>query len=1434
MGLTAGSATAAPPSFVIPVSGPDDRTGFEWRVDTPALLLTTLPDGSQRVRLEGFARQETRFGAPDLPSHVLLIAIPPEGVPSLSFRILAEDRLAGLTPSSVARKNARLRPGVTDTGKFLGEDSVERTEVLEPDRAIYGGTQVWPDAVVRLGEIGIWRDQRYVQVIVSPVRFDPASHGLRVARSIDVKIGFGGGAVSSGAGAPDPRLDDLYRSMFVNAGQGASLRIVPKAPTAAAAPASTASPDGGPRYRIKIRANAPVRLDYNRLNGTGFETQALSTYKLTNRGVEVPILVFDQNGNDRLDSTDWIEFYGQALDDEPKAVLNTDLGNGAAIWEARDFTDENTYFLTAEAGTRSRLTTRSSPSDASAPATKFDAVAHFESDDTWAPLSQNDPWYWGPYQSNPTSGSAVAGRTLSNLALPGLSSGTDPAEVIVRLRGASEDSTIFPDHHDTVTFKNQSGQALAVSNDDGTWDGRTIYVHDFTWTYPGSGATLTDPAQIQIDLANLGGAYKNQVILDYAEIKYKRTFQASSDLLTFTWPDGDQEFQVSGLASNNAEVWELTGRVGTSDVVAPVRLTGASYGGAPGAFTARFHMTNDPTLPDGTSRKFLAVGDSGVTLLPSADFSSDTVSDLRNNANQADLIVIAHPTPLGPTSTTTLNNLLAWKSANLGMSSKVVMLQDVYDEFNDGLPGPQAIKQFLTWVMSTNPGEGWANPKPAWVLLIGDGSYDYKYNDTTVPPSNFVPTQILFKDDPSFGYYASDSLLADVVGTDTIPDLVMGRISTRTDAQTNTVLQKLLDYEQNPPSGNWRHHAVVISDRGKNCDPNEAADWENTNQAGIDEMTIPPYSQRSMKYWSDPQYCGGTCGGCTSSKADQLRSDIKSAVNGTDGISDGAAIVQFTGHGNFNVWSDDAFFAEGWSGIFDVNGLTNGSSGAKYPWLIVHNCLSAGFMYNQDVTLVEDWLKKSAGGSIAVFAPSGLTDVYYGMDVTQKIWGDLFGPTKQRMMGNAVADAVNFLCGLGVTQPCQNYVLLGDPTTRMELPTVAPPTSPHATGGNAVVNLSWTASKTTGANYNVWRAVSLPTGQYSKVNASPISGTTYGDTSAQNAKTYYYYIVAVDASGFESPWSNFNTDCGGANLDCLTATPLNPNPPAAPTGLVVTDPETGGKLNLSWNTNGENDIDHYTVNWGTSSGVYTSSVSAGKQTTYSLQGLTNQTTYYIAITATNTSGKTSANSLEGSGVPTFVRGIKSPEFISSLRIDKSGSNLSLSWAPVTTNIYGKPTTIANYEVYRGTTVTFVPGPGNKIGAPTAASFTDVGANSSAAPSYYYLVRAVDTSGNVGGLGNQLPNGIDTSTINKGTDGGGNLQLTLLWPAITTDFDGNPLVIDHYEVYATDHPYTRADIAGGSVPLLASPVASPLLVTPPSSSQYYSVIVVDARGNKSSF
>src|SRR5262249_23674998 len=146
--------------------------------------------------------------------------------------------------------------------------------------------------------------------------------------------------------------------------------------------------------------------------------------------------------------------------------------------------------------------------------------------------------------------------------------------------------------------------------------------------------------------------------------------------------------------------------------------------------------------------------------------------------------------------------------------------------------------------------------------------------------------------------------------------------------------------------------------------------------------------------------------------------------------------------------------------------------------------------------------------------------------------------------------------------------------------------------------------------------------------------------------------------------------------------------------------ESGARLNVSWSANSETDLSFYTVHYGTSPGVYTTHQNAGKATSTVLLGLTNGTTYYVAVTATNTSGTTSANSTEKTGVPAWVQGVKSPQFISDLTLAKSGSDIVLSWSAVTTNIYGKPATISKYEVYRGTTPTFIPAPGNLISPPT--------------------------------------------------------------------------------------------------------------------------------------
>jgi len=221
----------------------------------------------------------------------------------------------------------------------------------------------------------------------------------------------------------------------------------------------------------------------------------------------------------------------------------------------------------------------------------------------------------------------------------------------------------------------------------------------------------------------------------------------------------------------------------------------------------------------------------------------------------------------------------------------------------------------------------------------------------------------------------------------------------------------------------------------------------------------------------------------------------------------------------------------------------------------------------------------------------------------------------------------------------------------------------------------------------------------------------------------------------------------------------------------------------------------------------------------------------FALKATNTSGHTSGFSQEQNGYPTFVRGLKSPRFIGDLRVAKSGPNdANLTWGVVTTDIYGKAETVQRYEVYRGTLPSFLPSAGNRIAQPTVATYPDGGALLAGVP-YYYLVRAVDVDGNVGGLGSQLPNGIDTLSVTDGTTPG---DVRISWPAVVTDFDGAPITVNHYELYSRSTPFSRADIRNGTIPLLASTTALTATVTPPAANAYYSVIAVDAKGNTSPF
>jgi hypothetical protein len=93
----------------------------------------------------------------------------------------------------------------------------------------------------------------------------------------------------------------------------------------------------------------------------------------------------------------------------------------------------------------------------------------------------------------------------------------------------------------------------------------------------------------------------------------------------------------------------------------------------------------------------------------------------------------------------------------------------------------------------------------------------------------------------------------------------------------------------------------------------------------------------------------------------------------------------------------------------------------------------------------------------------------------------------------------------------------------------------------ARIDLSWAASTTITnlAGYDVYRAVGA--GSYSKLNGSPLSGTSYSDTATTNGTTYNYKVVAVSSGS--PPLTSLDSPVASATADST--------PPSTPTAVAL-------------------------------------------------------------------------------------------------------------------------------------------------------------------------------------------------------------------------------------------------------------------------------------------
>jgi hypothetical protein len=1366
---------------------------------------TLLPSVSQpgrfRVRLPGFGTLQ-KAGAPAVPVRIERIAIPENGSPALRVVRTRSRPLQDLLLESVPSPGSPLAshgPPYDPLGPPPSAPAHLADETLESSDALY------PGAVAQLGKIGYLRDQRYVELILTPVQVRPRSRKATLAQELEIEISLVG-STESAVAAPrraDPHGEKLYEGSFLNSPAPGRAGSAKASRNSAEGSAVWLESSGGAAYKISVKQEGIYRIscsDVPSCSIAGLLGVDPATFRLRSHGVEVPLRILG-GGDASFDPGDVLEFYGQPNPDTLTVVNCAPPSCPAPIYQSTDYTDTNVYLLDAPGSAgRVRMATLSAVPGALPAETSFLEKARAEVNDRFSPLGGNDPFYWLPTMTADATTSAA--RDLS-VPLPGLAAASFSAPVVVRLRGVSVLENVNPDHRTRLTV---NGSGATVTTFD--WDGEVIFDH----TTSAPQAILSNPTTLHLELVAVPGISIDQALVDYAEIDYRRQFLAESDALSYDFPNQAAKFTVQGFTGSAIAAYDVSRTLAGNASLREPRLI---VGGTSGATSLTFQVAAEGA-PTGSVRRFLLAGPGGYRAPDAiAPLPSNT---LRDTTNEADYLIIAHPSLVDLSPGSAYQQFVSHLTTTRGLKVKLVFIQDIYDAFSDSVEDPEAIRSFLAYAHDQWTGPTGSSAPPAYLLLLGDAIWDPKNNLNRADWIDLVPAFIMFYDQAVVKFYASDSYLASFLGDDASEDILHGRIPARTLAQAEIVFGKLINYIQAPPPGAWRHDGYFLADVGNIVD--ETASFEGEQDSAAAFFTAP-WTQ-TKQYYAKPPYNAPTGG---NGPVAQFKADFVSHWNTAH-----PAIASFSGHGAYGILGNDLFFQPP-----DVALLTNGGF---QPFFYNSDCLTGGFHAVGIDSMSEAFLESPGGGSIAYFAPSGLSFTFLAQAVSGQMFSELFGPEKVREMGTLTNRARGVLYQQGSIADAQAFTYVGEPSLSLVLPAPAPPASFAVSAGNSQVDLTWTPSTDPQAVGVFLYRTTLPGTPYQKLNASPLTGTSYTDTAVANGTTYFYRAVSVDAAGFEGAVTNTNDDCGASGPpdgpQCRRAKPQNLTPPLAPAGVKVRDTGTGTTLEVSWLPNGETDIQRYTVFYGTSPGSHPISLNAGLATQLFLSGLSAGSTYYVVVTASNTSGVEGSPSGEASGVPHVFQGIAPPATIKDLMVTRSGSDLILSWSRVTTNIYGNPTVVGHYNIYRDGTPNFVPSNSvNRIGQvadSSAPSFVHTGAATSVADSYY-LVSAEDLDGNASGLGGDLPAGIVPLTVAPSPTPG---MLRLSWPAASITVTGGPARISHYRLYGLSTPIPRYSISPATL-LQDNIIGTSIDVPDPATARfYYNLIVVDQRGNLSPY
>lgn len=499
------------------------------------------------------------------------------------------------------------------------------------------------------------------------------------------------------------------------------------------------------------------------------------------------------------------------------------------------------------------------------------------------------------------------------------------------------------------------------------------------------------PGGVQEGANQLGLFHTNAapMRLDWYELEYSRELVAERGELRFDAPSGAgvAEYRLSGFGEARPRVFQVEPEL--------AEIVDFAYDASAGTVVFRAQATDPP-------RRYVVLVPARLRRPAGIELDGQPGS-LREDGVDAEYLIITHAD-----FRSSAERLAAWRAQDdrfgAPLSTRVVDVQEIYDEFSGGLLDPTAIRAFLRYAY-----HHWSTP-PFFVLLLGDGTYDYK-NNSGVSAGNWVPA---YQEDES----TYDEWYVSVAGDDILPDMAIGRIPVQTPADAALVVDRLIDYDREPEWGAWQSRGLLIADDLRNPDAPASVETMFLMDAEYMARDLLPKDLNLRKLYLAQYPLEG-------------RTKPRAQAEFLKRFNQGALYVTYLGHSNVDVLAHERMFVVS-------RDLAEIRNGRRLPLFYTATCQVGAFDDPMKLSMPEALLVHPEGGVMGMISATRLGYHASNMTLAYAFHRLLFrGEQRHVPLGAALMQAKHMVQA-GTQNPARinirRYSLFGDPAQYLALP----------------------------------------------------------------------------------------------------------------------------------------------------------------------------------------------------------------------------------------------------------------------------------------------------------------------------------------------------------------------------------------------------------------